>query len=61
MPPEFDPGEVVERVEGWLADRNLIHDIERNTARYFDQHLTPEKVGGYMIEKVGMEGKALPA
>jgi hypothetical protein len=57
MAPAFDPGEVVERVEGWLAERNLIHDIERNTARYFDEHLTLEKLGGYMIEKAGLEGK----
>jgi len=51
MAPEFHPEQVVERVEGWLADSHLIHDIERNTARYFDEHLTPERLAGYMLER----------
>jgi hypothetical protein len=45
----IDPGEVADRVERWLADRSLIPGIEQNTARYFDEHLMPERLGGYML------------
>ncbi len=50
----FDPVEVAGRVEGWLADPNLIPAIERNTALYFDKHLVPERLGAYLIERAGL-------
>ena len=50
MAPETDPREVAERVESWLADRDLIPEIQRNTARYFDEHLAPKELGGYMLK-----------
>ena len=46
----FDPKEVAGRVEAWLADRNRLLGIGLNTARYFDDYLTPERLGSYMIE-----------
>jgi glycosyltransferase involved in cell wall biosynthesis len=54
MAAAFDPLEVAERVETWLAGGSLIAEIGRNTARYFDEHLTPERIGGYMLEKAGL-------
>jgi hypothetical protein len=54
----FDPCEVVERVQGWLDHSDLISDIQRNTARYFDEHLIPERLGRYMLEqaRLAVEG-----
>jgi hypothetical protein len=50
-PAEFDRDAVAARVESWLADRTLIAEICRNTARYFDEHLSPEAVGRYIVEQ----------
>jgi len=47
----FDRDEVAGRVEAWLADANGMRQIGQNTARYFDQHLTPEKLGTYIMER----------
>jgi glycosyltransferase involved in cell wall biosynthesis len=63
MAPQADPAEVAERVEKWLADKNLIDDIQRNTAQYFDDNLAPEKLGSYMVEtaRLGVRvGSATP-
>ena len=47
---EFDRDEVAGRVEAWLADADGLRQIGQNTARYFDEHLTPKKLGAYMID-----------
>jgi glycosyltransferase involved in cell wall biosynthesis len=47
---EFDRDEVAGRVEAWLADPDRLRQIGQNTARYFDEHLTPEKLGAYIID-----------
>ncbi len=52
----FNAEAVVERVQGWLEDGDLIPCVERYTARYFDEHLMPEKLGRYMIEASGVCG-----
>ena len=47
----FDRDGVVGRVEAWLADQSRLRRIGQNTALYFDEHLTPERLGGYIVEK----------
>lgn len=51
MAPDFDRDAAVERVEAWIADPTLINTIHRNTAQYFDEHLAPEKLGDYMLQR----------
>jgi hypothetical protein len=46
----FDAATVAERVESWLADPKLIGQIGQSTARYFDEHLALEKLGGYIFD-----------
>ena len=46
--PQFDRDAVAARVEEWLARADLVRDISRNTAGYFDQHLKPERLGEYI-------------
>lgn len=45
-----DPKDVASRVEVWLADADRIRCIAQNTARYFDDYLTPENLGNYIID-----------
>ena len=52
---EFARDEVAGRVEAWLADANGLRRIGESTARYFDEHLTPERLGAYMMERVGRQ------
>ena len=52
----FDPDEVVDRVEDWIAHKTLIGDMEQATANYFDQHLSPENLGRYILEKACQAG-----
>lgn len=47
---DFDPREVIDRVESWLSSQHLIRTINENTARYFDEHLTPERLGRYILQ-----------
>lgn len=51
----FDRDGVVGRVEAWLADQSRLRRIGQNTALYFDEHLTPERLGGYIVEKAKLE------
>ena len=48
----FDAKEVADRVECWLASPDLAKGISQNAARYFDEHLTLEVFGGYIVQEV---------
>jgi len=43
-----DADEIVGRVGKWLASEELTQEISRNTARYFDDVLTPEALGRHI-------------
>lgn len=56
LSPEESAHRVVERVEGWLAHKGLIDEIARNAGKYFDENLTREKLGQYIVEQVRKAG-----
>ena len=49
---DFDSYEVIDRVERWVASEGLTQTISRNTASYFDEHLTPQALGRYIALQV---------
>ncbi len=57
LPPEhtYSPRELADRVAGrvesWLSEAGLIERISQNAARYFDENLTPPRLGRYLVEQ----------
>lgn len=55
------PGEqyaaIPAKIEGWLAEDDLIARIGKNNCEYFEHFLAPEKVGEYIIERIGAGGE----
>jgi glycosyltransferase involved in cell wall biosynthesis len=47
----FDADEVVEHVERWVSDEELTRSIGEEAARYFDEYLTPEALGSYILRR----------
>ena len=45
---EVDAGALVGRVLNWLSSADLLTQISRNTARYFDEVLSPEAFGRHI-------------
>ena len=46
----FPSEELVARVERWVASEDLTETISRNNQRYFDEHITPEALGRYILQ-----------
>jgi hypothetical protein len=51
MSPRVKAERVAERVQGWLADKDLIATVGRNAAAYFDEHLAPERLGAHIVNR----------
>ena len=51
LPPEEFTRRVVDRVESWLTTENLIESGSENAAAYFDDYMTPDAMGGYIVEQ----------
>jgi hypothetical protein len=45
----IEPREIATNVERWLANDQMLRNISANTAKYFDNHLTPPRLGEYMV------------
>ena len=52
---------VAERVEAWLSTKDLIEGVAENAAAYFDNHLTPEPMGRYLLEHARRPAAPAPA
>jgi hypothetical protein len=48
-PKEF-ASRVVERIEGWLSQPELITRVATNAGAYFDENLEPERLGDHLVE-----------
>lgn len=57
VPPEetIAPAEftrrMMERIEGWLSAKELISSVGENAAAYFDENLTPTRLGRRLVEQ----------
>ena len=47
----FDRQALVDRVQAWLAEKDLLEEIGRETSTYFDRHMMPEKLGEHIIRQ----------
>jgi hypothetical protein len=53
--------EIPERIEAWLAQPELVSEVARANASYFDAFLDPVRVGGHMVDTVvALDARADP-
>jgi hypothetical protein len=53
--------EIPERIEAWLAQPELVSEVARANASYFDNFLDPVRVGGHIVDTVvALDARANP-